>query len=56
MSLRIHKILFLGTVFLCGLDPPALKLQKVETGDFEYISVVDVENTQEQVSLLIFKW
>lgn len=48
VSLRIHKMLFFGTLFLCGLDPPVLKLQKVETGA-EYISVVDTENIQEQV-------
>ncbi|GLV32356.1 Smg6 [Carabus blaptoides fortunei] len=39
MCVRIGKILFFGTVFLCGLEPPVLKLQKYETYS-EYISVV----------------
>ncbi|XP_066905795.1 telomerase-binding protein EST1A isoform X2 [Halyomorpha halys] len=51
ISLRIHKILFFGTVFLCGIDPPVLKLQKTETGESEYISVVDTESSQEQALL-----
>ncbi|PSN43516.1 Telomerase-binding protein EST1A [Blattella germanica] len=38
--LRIRKIVFFGTVFLCGVDPPVLKLQKFEGGESEYISVV----------------
>ena len=37
--LRIRKILFFGTEFLCGVDPPVLKLQKFDTYS-EYISVV----------------
>lgn len=37
--LRIRKILFFGTEFLCGVDPPVLKLQKFDTFS-EYISVV----------------
>ncbi|KAL0272665.1 UNVERIFIED_CONTAM: hypothetical protein PYX00_005543 [Menopon gallinae] len=38
--LRIRKIMFFGTVFVCGLDPPVLKLQKFDTYN-EYVSVVD---------------
>ncbi|PNF20500.1 hypothetical protein B7P43_G06276 [Cryptotermes secundus] len=38
--LRIQKIVFFGTVFLCGVDPPVLKLQKFDSGFSEYVSVV----------------
>jgi len=38
--LRIRKIVFFGTVFLCGVDPPVLKLQKFDSGFSEYVSVV----------------
>jgi len=38
--LRIRKIVFFGTVFLCGVDPPVLKLQKFDGGFSEYVSVV----------------
>lgn len=41
ICLRIHRILFFGTMFLCGMDPPVLKLHKTETGLSEYISVVE---------------
>lgn len=51
ISLRIHKLLFFGTVFLCGIDPPVLKLHKTETGESEYISIVDTESSQEQAML-----
>ncbi|XP_073972524.1 smg6 nonsense mediated mRNA decay factor isoform X3 [Rhodnius prolixus] len=47
ISLRVHKVLFFGSVFLCGLDPPVLKLHKLETGLSEYISVVDTPGSQE---------
>lgn len=39
MSFRIDRLLFFGTKFLCGLEPPVLKLQRYDT-DSEYISVV----------------
>lgn len=43
---RIHKILFFGEVFLCGLETPVLKLQKCpETGVTEYVSVVEASST-----------
>ncbi|KAJ8680346.1 hypothetical protein QAD02_016133, partial [Eretmocerus hayati] len=45
--LRIHKIMFFGEVFLCGLETPVLKLQKSETGENEYVSVVDTSNHSE---------
>ncbi|XP_020710640.2 telomerase-binding protein EST1A isoform X1 [Athalia rosae] len=45
VCLRIHKILFFGQVFLCGLETPVLKLQKCETGDSEYVSVVETSST-----------
>ncbi|KAK6625110.1 hypothetical protein RUM43_005401 [Polyplax serrata] len=38
--LRIRKILFVGTVFLCGTEPPVLKVQKYDNYT-EYVSVVD---------------
>lgn len=34
---RLNKLLFFGTVFLCGLEPPVLKLE-FENG--KYVSVV----------------
>lgn len=43
MCLRISKILFFGTVFLCGTDPPVLKLHCYEDYS-EYISVVGTSN------------
>lgn len=49
----MHKVLFFGSVFLCGLDPPVLKLHKLETGLSEYISVVDTPGSQEHVSSFI---
>ncbi|KAL1140647.1 hypothetical protein AAG570_000577, partial [Ranatra chinensis] len=48
VSLRVHKVLFFGSVFLCGLDPPVLKVHKLETGVSEYVSVVDTPSSQEQ--------
>ncbi|XP_044015276.1 uncharacterized protein LOC122857262 isoform X2 [Aphidius gifuensis] len=45
VCLRIHKILFFGQVFLCGLETPVLKLQKSETGISEYVSLVETSNT-----------
>ncbi|XP_024081331.1 telomerase-binding protein EST1A isoform X2 [Cimex lectularius] len=49
--LRIQKILFFGSVFLCGLDPPVLKVQKMDSGESEYVSVVDTPGSQEQSDL-----
>ena len=57
VCLRIHKILFFGQEFLCGLETPVLKLQKSETGVSEYVSVVEASSVStpgsppEQVSL-----
>lgn len=36
-QLRLNKLLFFGTVFLCGVEPPVLKLE-FENG--KYVSVV----------------
>lgn len=37
---RVKRLLFFGHTFLCGVDPPVLRLHKdVETGRSEYISV-----------------
>lgn len=38
-SLRLSKVLFFGTVFVCGLEPPVLKLE-IDHDFSEYISVV----------------
>ncbi|XP_046992252.1 telomerase-binding protein EST1A [Schistocerca americana] len=39
--LRIQRIVFFGSEFLCGVDPPVLKLQKIDGETSEYVSVVD---------------
>ncbi|XP_011306226.1 telomerase-binding protein EST1A isoform X2 [Fopius arisanus] len=44
VCLRIHKILFFGQGFLCGLETPVLKLQKSETGMSEYVSLVETSS------------
>lgn len=36
---RLKRLLFFGHTFLCGIDPPVLRLHKDETGRSEYISV-----------------
>lgn len=38
-TLRIEKLNFFGTIFLCGIEPPVLKL-KLVNGYEEYVSVV----------------
>ncbi|XP_066253104.1 telomerase-binding protein EST1A isoform X2 [Euwallacea similis] len=42
LRLRISKLIFFGTVFLCGLEPPVLKLE-IEDGRREYVSVVSTD-------------
>lgn len=49
LALRIKKILFFGTVFLCGLEPPVLKLE-FENDFSEYISVVRTSASRSQPS------
>lgn len=44
--LRLKKLLFFGTVFLCGLEPPVLKLE-IEDNFREYISVVCLANSRD---------
>lgn len=39
LNLRLSKLIFFGTVFLCGLEPPVLKLE-FENDFSEYVSVV----------------
>ncbi|KAF4519711.1 hypothetical protein B566_EDAN003961, partial [Ephemera danica] len=39
--LRVKKVQFFGTVFLCGVDPPVLKLQRYNNGLSLYVSVVE---------------
>lgn len=38
-SVRLAKVLFFGTVFVCGLEPPVLKLE-IDNDFREYVSVV----------------
>lgn len=45
-SLRLSKLLFFGTVYLCGVDPPVLKLE-IEDGFREYVSVVCLPNSRD---------
>ncbi|XP_048522651.1 uncharacterized protein LOC109539534 isoform X3 [Dendroctonus ponderosae] len=46
LKLRISKLLFFGTVFLCGLEPPVLKLE-IEDDRKEYVSVVCTDRGQD---------
>ncbi|XP_049823827.1 uncharacterized protein LOC109600502 isoform X3 [Aethina tumida] len=45
-SLRVEKLLFFGTEFVCGLEPPVLKLE-IEDGFREYVSVVCTNNSRD---------
>lgn len=45
-ALRMEKLLFFGTVFLCGLEPPVLKLE-IEDDFREYVSVVCTSNSRD---------
>lgn len=45
-SLRLFKLVFFGTVYLCGVDPPVLKLE-IEDGVREYVSVVCLSNSRD---------
>lgn len=38
---RIERMLYFGRDFLCGLDPPVLKLKFIGPSLSEYVSVVD---------------
>lgn len=44
--LRLSKLLFFGTEYLCGVDPPVLKLE-IEDGVREYVSVVCLSNSRD---------
>lgn len=44
---RVKKLLFFGTVFLCGLEPPVLKLE-LDNDDSEYVSVVCTSASRSQ--------
>lgn len=39
-SLRLNRLLFFGTEYLCGVDPPVLKLE-IDDNAREYVSVVN---------------
>lgn len=41
-ALRLRTVLFFGTEFLVGIDPPVLELHKTDTGRDEYVSVVEI--------------
>lgn len=45
-ALRVNKLQFFGTVFLCGLEPPVLKLE-IEDDFREYVSVVSTSNSRD---------
>lgn len=45
-TLRINKLLFFGTVFLCGLEPPVLKLEIENENYNEYVSVVRTSSSR----------
>ncbi|XP_077294426.1 smg6 nonsense mediated mRNA decay factor isoform X3 [Arctopsyche grandis] len=40
LAVRARRLLFFGTVYLCGLDPPALERRLAAPGRAEYVSVV----------------
>lgn len=46
LNLRLSKLLFFGTVFLCGLEPPVLKLE-YENDFSEYVSVVCTSSSRD---------
>ncbi|XP_023013335.2 uncharacterized protein isoform X1 [Leptinotarsa decemlineata] len=46
LTLRLSKLLFFGTVYLCGVDPPVLKLE-IEDDVREYVSVVCSPNSRD---------
>lgn len=45
-ALRLKKLLFFGTVYLCGVDPPVLKLE-IEDDTREYVSVVSTSSSRD---------
>ncbi|CAH1977497.1 unnamed protein product [Acanthoscelides obtectus] len=40
-ALRVQRLLFFGTVYLCGVEPPVLRLEIEDGGRREYVSTVD---------------
>ncbi|CAG9865390.1 unnamed protein product [Phyllotreta striolata] len=46
LTQRVAKLLFFGTVYLCGVDPPVLKLE-IEDGVREYVSVVCASSSRD---------
>ncbi|XP_050536614.1 telomerase-binding protein EST1A-like isoform X2 [Daktulosphaira vitifoliae] len=47
-AMRVNCILFFGTEFLCGTEPPVFKLHKTDTGASEYISVVETASSKDE--------
>ncbi|VVC31928.1 DNA/RNA-binding domain, Est1-type,PIN domain,PIN domain-like,Tetratricopeptide-like helical [Cinara cedri] len=47
LAYRVNCILFFGTEFLCGTEPPVFKLHKTDTGANEYISVVETASPKD---------
>lgn len=48
----MNCILFFGTEFLCGTEPPVFKLHKTDTGASEYISVVETASPKDDVIII----
>lgn len=40
LAVRARRLLFFGTVYLCGLDPPAIERRMAAPDRAEYVSVV----------------
>ena len=47
---RIDRLLYFGRDFLCGLDPPVLKLKFMAPSLSEYVSVVDQSPNQQSTN------
>lgn len=46
LTVRLKKLIFFGTEFLCGLEPPVLKLE-IDDKFRAYISVVCTSNSRD---------
>ncbi|XP_059614016.1 telomerase-binding protein EST1A isoform X2 [Phlebotomus argentipes] len=52
-ALRLQKILFVGTDYLCSCEPPVLKKVTCEDGTTEYISVVQNRTDESDSEMLV---
>ena len=50
---RVDRLLYFGRVFLCGLDPPVLKLQLIAPALPEYVSVVEQNRTEAAAAAVV---